>query len=423
METLTQMKCVACRKDAPTVTDAEIAEFHRQVSDWDIVELDGINRLRRAFSVDDFAQALEFTNKVGELAEDEGHHPALLTEWGRTTVTWWTHKIKGQHRNDFIMAAKRTSCISHELIRCHERVPSIVCYARSVRGCRCAQPRGECALPLGGCGSEALLVGAAGGVAGAATMSAGARYVPRSTIRYSSRIGRPSNQHSRISRTGGIAGLRGQRRPRHVASSRGGASTARDDPGSRLRNQSLRHTRQAGRFPAPARSHRGRRSSWAVLTMYAPRFILAIRASSNRSQDGGRVDRDHVADTHHRLGVRVVGHAELALDLLRKSVSIGVVQSHLKRLQPPEYSRTDPTGSDRPDLHPFEVVRPGDAVGDVPAALDDPLIRGDVVADQRQDHHHHMLGHADAVGIGDLGDGDPTRSPLPDQRGPSRSPP
>ena len=106
METLTQMKCVACRKDAPTVTHAEIAEFHRQVSDWDIVELDGIKRLRRVFSLDDFAQALEFTKKVGELAEEEGHHPALLTEWGRTTVTWWTHKIKGLHRNDFIMAAK-----------------------------------------------------------------------------------------------------------------------------------------------------------------------------------------------------------------------------------------------------------------------------------------------------------------------------
>jgi 4a-hydroxytetrahydrobiopterin dehydratase len=106
METLTQMKCVACRKDEPTVTDAEIAEFHPQVARWEIVELDGIKRLRRVFSVDDFAQALEFTKKVGELAEEEGHHPALLTEWGRTTVSWWTHKIKGLHRNDFVMAAK-----------------------------------------------------------------------------------------------------------------------------------------------------------------------------------------------------------------------------------------------------------------------------------------------------------------------------
>jgi 4a-hydroxytetrahydrobiopterin dehydratase len=106
METLTRMKCVACRKDTPTVTDAEIAEFHPQVSDWEIVELDGIKRLRRVFPFDDFAQALEFTKKVGELADEAGHHPALLTEWGRTTVTWWTHKIMGLHRNDFIMAAK-----------------------------------------------------------------------------------------------------------------------------------------------------------------------------------------------------------------------------------------------------------------------------------------------------------------------------
>ena len=106
METLTQMKCVACRKDAPPVTEAEIAEFHPQVTGWEIVELDGIKRLRRVFSFDDFAHALEFTNKVAVLAEKEGHHPALMTEWGRTTVTWWTHKIAGLHRNDFIMAAK-----------------------------------------------------------------------------------------------------------------------------------------------------------------------------------------------------------------------------------------------------------------------------------------------------------------------------
>ena len=70
------------------------------------MEIDGIRRLRRAFSFDDFAQALAFTNKIGELAEAEAHHPAVLTEWGSTTVTWWTHKIDGLHRNDFVMAAK-----------------------------------------------------------------------------------------------------------------------------------------------------------------------------------------------------------------------------------------------------------------------------------------------------------------------------
>ena len=100
------MTCVACRKDTPRATADELAELHRQVPDWEIVELDGIKRLTRVFTVDDFAQALEFTNDVGRLAGEEGHHPALLTEWGRTTVSWWTQKIKGLHRNDFIMAAK-----------------------------------------------------------------------------------------------------------------------------------------------------------------------------------------------------------------------------------------------------------------------------------------------------------------------------
>jgi 4a-hydroxytetrahydrobiopterin dehydratase len=103
---LTEMSCVACRRDAPTVTEEEIAELHPQVRNWDLVEVDGIKRLTRVFGFDDFVQALEFTGRVGQLAEEEGHHPALLTEWGRTTVSWWTHKIKGLHRNDFIMAAK-----------------------------------------------------------------------------------------------------------------------------------------------------------------------------------------------------------------------------------------------------------------------------------------------------------------------------
>jgi 4a-hydroxytetrahydrobiopterin dehydratase len=100
------MKCVACRRDAPTVTEEELAELLPEVPDWELVEIDGIKRLQRVFTFDDFAQSLEFTNAVGRLAESEEHHPALLTEWGRTTVSWWTHKIKGLHRNDFIMAAK-----------------------------------------------------------------------------------------------------------------------------------------------------------------------------------------------------------------------------------------------------------------------------------------------------------------------------
>jgi 4a-hydroxytetrahydrobiopterin dehydratase len=100
------MKCVACRKGEPTVTDAEIAEYHPQVPDWQLLERDGVRQLERVFKFRNFVEALAFTNRVGNLAEEEGHHPALLTEWGKVTVTWWTHKIDGLHRNDFIMAAK-----------------------------------------------------------------------------------------------------------------------------------------------------------------------------------------------------------------------------------------------------------------------------------------------------------------------------
>ena len=106
MEALRELRCVACRRDAPTVTEAEIAGLHPQVSEWEIVQQEGIKKLNRVFRFDDFANALAFTTALGELAEEEGHHPTLLTEWGRTTVTWWTHKIRGLHRNDFIMAAK-----------------------------------------------------------------------------------------------------------------------------------------------------------------------------------------------------------------------------------------------------------------------------------------------------------------------------
>ncbi len=94
MSTLTQMQCVACRGGEPTVTDAELREYQPQVPDWQLVERAGIPRLERVFAFATFADALQFTNAVGRLAEAEGHHP------------WWTHAIGGLHRNDFIMAAK-----------------------------------------------------------------------------------------------------------------------------------------------------------------------------------------------------------------------------------------------------------------------------------------------------------------------------
>jgi 4a-hydroxytetrahydrobiopterin dehydratase len=100
------MKCVACRGGEPTLTDIEIAELQPQVPEWQLKEVDGMKRLERVFKFKNFAQALEFTNKIGAIAEEENHHPLIITEWGRVTLNWWTHKIGGLHRNDFIMAAR-----------------------------------------------------------------------------------------------------------------------------------------------------------------------------------------------------------------------------------------------------------------------------------------------------------------------------
>jgi 4a-hydroxytetrahydrobiopterin dehydratase len=106
VDELRGLKCVPCRGDVPPLDDLQIALLKPQVPGWEVIEEEGIKRLRRVFKVKNFAEALAFTNRVGALAEEEDHHPALVTEWGRVTVTWWTHKIKGLHTNDFIMAAK-----------------------------------------------------------------------------------------------------------------------------------------------------------------------------------------------------------------------------------------------------------------------------------------------------------------------------
>jgi 4a-hydroxytetrahydrobiopterin dehydratase len=100
---------VPCHGGEPALTQDDIAALLPRVPGWQVAERDNIPRLERDFAFPDFARALAFTNAVGALAEAEGHHPALLTEWGRVTVGWWTHAIGGLHRNDFIMAAKTSA--------------------------------------------------------------------------------------------------------------------------------------------------------------------------------------------------------------------------------------------------------------------------------------------------------------------------
>lgn len=106
MGELESMVCVPCRGGEPPLADGQIAEMAGAIPGWSAIEVDGVKRLERVFKFKDFVQAMEFTRQVGEIAEAQGHHPAILTEWGRVTVTWWTHKIRGLHKNDFIMCAR-----------------------------------------------------------------------------------------------------------------------------------------------------------------------------------------------------------------------------------------------------------------------------------------------------------------------------
>ncbi|MBW0149454.1 4a-hydroxytetrahydrobiopterin dehydratase [Marinobacter arenosus] len=106
MSELTQQSCEACRAGAPTVSETEKQSLHKEVPDWEIVETDGEEQLHKVFKLKNFAQAQAFTNKVGDLAEAEDHHPAILLEYGKVSVSWWTHAIGGLHKNDFVMAAK-----------------------------------------------------------------------------------------------------------------------------------------------------------------------------------------------------------------------------------------------------------------------------------------------------------------------------
>lgn len=106
MSNLKDIKCVPCRGDSEPVSSEKLKEYLLLLPNWNVTEKEGVKQLKRSFTFKDFAEALQFTNRVGAIAEAEGHHPEIITEWGKVTVTWWTHKIKGLHLNDFVMAAR-----------------------------------------------------------------------------------------------------------------------------------------------------------------------------------------------------------------------------------------------------------------------------------------------------------------------------
>lgn len=106
MAMLADVECVECSAGDKPMRADDIERLAPHVPDWRLVEEEGVRKIRRVYKLKDFSAALDFTQKVGLLAEEVGHHPAILTEWGQVAVTWWTHEVRGLHENDFIMAAK-----------------------------------------------------------------------------------------------------------------------------------------------------------------------------------------------------------------------------------------------------------------------------------------------------------------------------
>ena len=106
MKAFSDNQCEACKVDSPKLSDHEIAKLMSEVPGWRVEIREGVMQLERVFSFSNFTSAMEFTVRVGQVAEEQDHHPAILTEWGKVTVTWWSHVIGGLHRNDFLMSAK-----------------------------------------------------------------------------------------------------------------------------------------------------------------------------------------------------------------------------------------------------------------------------------------------------------------------------
>ena len=109
---LLEGKCEACKADAPLVAPEERKTLMPQIPGWDVIEVDGIEQLTCSFAFKDYLSGLDFLKKVAQLAEEEDHHPEIVLEWGKVTVSWWSHKIRGLHKNDFIAAAKTDALFS-----------------------------------------------------------------------------------------------------------------------------------------------------------------------------------------------------------------------------------------------------------------------------------------------------------------------
>jgi len=103
---LAALKCVPCRGGVPPLADSRIKEMLPAVPGWTRIKDEGIDKMQKEFKFKDFKASMAFVNQVADIAEEQGHHPNILIDWNKVTLTLWTHAIKGLFDNDFIMAAK-----------------------------------------------------------------------------------------------------------------------------------------------------------------------------------------------------------------------------------------------------------------------------------------------------------------------------
>ena len=103
---LVTSSCEACRADDPVLENKEIQELLSQIPSWRVFEEDDTKKIICSFIFLNYDDSRNFLNQVADLAVEEDHHPEIILEWGKVTVTWWSHKIKGLHNNDFICASK-----------------------------------------------------------------------------------------------------------------------------------------------------------------------------------------------------------------------------------------------------------------------------------------------------------------------------
>ncbi len=103
---LDELRCESCSGDAIALGAEERRLLLTELDGWQMLERDGIPQLEKVYTFKNYKQAWAFADKISQLAEDEFHHPSILLEWGKVTVTWWSHSIQGLHQNDFICAAK-----------------------------------------------------------------------------------------------------------------------------------------------------------------------------------------------------------------------------------------------------------------------------------------------------------------------------